>query len=92
LKGMDNGIIQIGTAQETSVAELAEMIVEISGKEIPIKFDKDKPEGDGGRSGNYNKAKHILGWDVFTPLNDGLRQTYNWVYKQIADGSVNLEG
>jgi nucleoside-diphosphate-sugar epimerase len=91
LKGMDKGVIQIGTAQETTVAELAAMIVEISGKEIPIRFDKDKPEGDRGRSGNYNKAKTILGWDVFTPLKDGLKQTYNWAYKQIEDKVVNLD-
>jgi GDP-D-mannose 3', 5'-epimerase len=91
LKGMDKGPIQIGTAQETTVAELASMIVAISGKEIPIKFDLDKPEGDGGRSGNYNIAKQILGWDVFTPLKDGLRQTYDWAYKKIVDEVVNLD-
>jgi GDP-D-mannose 3', 5'-epimerase len=91
LKGMDQGAIQIGTACETTVAELASMIVEVSGKKIPIRFDTDKPEGDGGRSGNYLKAQRILGWDVFTPLKDGLKQTYDWAYKQIENNAVNFD-
>ena len=91
LKGMGQDPIQIGTAIETTVAELASMIVEISGKGIPIKFDIDKPEGDGGRSGNFNKAKQVLGWDVYTPLKDGLKQTYDWANVQIKNNKVILE-
>jgi nucleoside-diphosphate-sugar epimerase len=90
LRGMDKGPIQIGTARETTVARLASMIVGISGKDIPIKFDKEKPEGDGGRSGNDEKAKRILGWDVFTSLEDGLQETYNWAYEQISNKRAAL--
>lgn len=91
LKGMGQGTIQIGTATETTVAELASTIVEISGKDISIVFDQTKPEGDGGRSGNYERAKEILGWDVFTSLRDGLEQTYAWALDQIVNGKVDLE-
>lgn len=91
LKGMNEGAIQIGTAKETTIAELAQAIVKESGKEIPIKFDATKPEGDGGRSGNYDKAKRILGWNVFTPLQEGLKQTYEWAYDQIHKVKVNLD-
>lgn len=92
LKGMDQGVIQIGTRTETSVAALASMIVRISGKDIPIKFDPMKPEGDIGRSGNYDKAKSILGWDVFTNIEDGLRQTYEWALCEITNKPVDLDG
>jgi GDP-D-mannose 3', 5'-epimerase len=90
LKGMDRGPIQIGTGHETTVAQLSSMIVGISGKEIPINFDLEKPEGDGGRSGNFEKAKRILGWDVFTPLENGLKETYNWAYEQICNNQAAL--
>jgi nucleoside-diphosphate-sugar epimerase len=92
LKGMGQGPIQIGTATETTVAELASMIVEISGRPIDIVFDTTKPEGDGGRSGNYEKAKRILGWDVHTPLREGLEQTYAWAQEQISRGGQDLDG
>lgn len=91
LKGMNKGVIQIGTTKETTVAELAASIVAISGKEIPLVFDQEKPEGDGGRSGNYDKAKQVLGWDVFTPLISGLQQTYDWAYQQIIDDKISLD-
>lgn len=92
LRGMGRGAIQIGTAKETTVAELAATIVNISGKKINLVFDETKPEGDGGRSGNYEKAKKVLGWNVFTSLRDGLEQTYAWAYDQIANGKVDIEG
>ncbi len=91
LKGMNEGAIQIGSAQETTIAELAQAIVKESGKEISIKFDTTKPEGDGGRSGNYDKARRVLGWKVFTPLQDGLKQTYEWAHDQIHSKKVNLD-
>jgi GDP-D-mannose 3',5'-epimerase len=91
LKGLGKGTIQIGTAKETSVAELAEMIVRISDKKIPIVFDTTKPEGDLGRSGNYNKAKQLLGWEVFTPIEEGLVKTYDWAYQQIKNNRVNFD-
>ena len=92
LKGLGKGAIQIATAKETNVAELAEMIVKISGKKIPIKFDTTKPEGDFARSGNYNKAKQLLGWEVFTPIENGLVQTYDWAFNQISNNRINFDG
>jgi nucleoside-diphosphate-sugar epimerase len=91
LRGMSKGPIQIGTAHQTSVAELASMIVEISGKQIPIRFDTEKPEGDGARSGNYDKARRELGWNVLTSLRSGLEQTYDWANEQIRNGTANLD-
>ncbi len=91
LKGMGEGPIQIGTARETSVADLASLIVKISGKDIKIVFDPGKPEGDGGRSGNYDKARRVLGWDVYTPLEKGLEQTYHWAHEQIMNRELNLD-
>lgn len=91
LKGLNLGVIQIGTGQETTIAELAKAIVAVSGKEIKITFDPTKPEGDGGRSGNYERAKQILGWDVFTPLEEGLKQTYDWAYDQIQNQKIDLD-
>ncbi len=92
LRGMNKGAIQIGTAKETTVAQLARIIINISGKDIPVMFDTSKPEGDGGRSGDFTRAKNILGWDVFTSIDDGIRQTYAWAVSQIQSGKVDFDG
>jgi GDP-D-mannose 3', 5'-epimerase len=91
LKGLGKGTIQIGTAKETCVSELAETIVRISGKKIAIKYDTTKPEGDFGRSGSYEKAKQLLGWDVSTPIESGLEQTYEWAYEQINKNPLDYD-
>lgn len=82
-KGWGHGHIQIGPSVCTSIKEIAETVVAISGKEINIVFDTTKPEGDKARCADYSKAKEILGWEPQVSLADGLREQYAWVKQQI---------
>ena len=82
-KGWGHGYIQIGPSVCTSIKEIAEAIVKISGKDIDIFYDVTKPEGDKARSADYSKAKSILGWEPKISLEVGLKQQYFWVKKQI---------
>ena len=82
-KGWGHGWIQIGPSECTSIKEIAEKIVEISGKKINVIYDKSKPEGDKARSADWSKAKEILGWEPHTKLGDGLQEEYNWVKTQM---------
>lgn len=91
LKGMDKGVIQLGSGKETSIAELAHMIVKITGKDIPVNFDLSKPEGDGGRSGNYRKANNILDWKPHTKIEEGLMITYKWASHEINHKGIQLD-
>jgi nucleoside-diphosphate-sugar epimerase len=82
-KGWGNGHIQIGPSICTSIKEIAESIVKISGKDINICYDTTKPEGDKARSADFTKAKNILGWEPKVLLEEGLKQQYEWVKKQM---------
>ncbi len=82
-KGLGNGAIQIGTSYCTSIRQLAEVIVEFSGKRIDIRYDVTKPEGDRGRCGDCSKAEKVLGWKPKVSLEEGLRRTYQWIEEQI---------
>lgn len=82
-KGLGKGVIQIGPSECTSIKEIAEMVVEISKKNIKIYYDTSKPEGDKARSADYSKAKAILGWAPQVTLKDGLTQQYLWIENQI---------
>lgn len=82
-KGLGKGTIQIGPSVCTSIKEIAEIVVKLSGKEIDIFYDKSKPEGDKARSANFSKAQKILGWEPQTDLIEGLSQQYLWIEKQI---------
>jgi nucleoside-diphosphate-sugar epimerase len=82
-KGMGNGAIQLGTNYCTSIRELAETIVKISGKDIEIKYDTSKPEGDRGRCADCTKAEKVLGWQPRVSLEEGVRQVYEWIEKRL---------
>ncbi len=82
-KGFGHGVIQIGPDICQSIRQVAETIVEISGKEIEIQFDTSKPEGDKGRCADYSKARRILGWEPKIDLVTGLADTYQWIENQL---------
>jgi nucleoside-diphosphate-sugar epimerase len=82
-KGLGQGTIQIGSPVCTSIREIAEIIVKISGKDINIFYDTTKPEGDKARCADYSKAKRILGWEPQMSLEKGLKQQFDWVKQQI---------
>ncbi len=84
-KGLGKGLIQIGPDYATSIAEIAQTIVKISGKNIPITFDLSRPEGDQSRCANFSKANSILGWSPKTTLSIGIAELYDWMDHKLAN-------
>jgi nucleoside-diphosphate-sugar epimerase len=82
-RGLGKGVIQIGPSVCTSIKEIAEQVIEISGKEIEAIYDKSKPEGDKARSADFSKAKAILGWEPKVSLKEGLKSQFSWIKKQM---------
>ncbi len=83
-KGVNKGAIQLGTNCCTSIRELAQIVVEISGKNIDIYYDLTKPEGDRGRCADCSKAEKILGWKPKVNLEEGLKRTYDWIETRLS--------
>jgi len=82
-KGMNKGLIQIGSERAITIKEAAEEIVKISQKSINIKFDTTKPEGDRGRIGICDRAKEILGWQPKINFENGIKKTYSWIQAEL---------
>ena len=78
-KGLGKGTIQLGNNHCTSIRELVDIIVKVSGKQIEVKYDLSKPEGDRGRCGDCRKAENILGWKPTIALEEGIRRSYLWI-------------
>ncbi|MFO1039739.1 MAG: NAD-dependent epimerase/dehydratase family protein [Geminicoccaceae bacterium] len=85
--GLGAGPIQIGPDRCTSIREVAETVVAISGKPIPIVYDTSRPEGDRGRCADYGKAREVLGWQPRIGLRAGLEDVYHWVEGTLHSGS-----
>ena len=69
--------INIGTGEETSIRELAEILKGISGWKGVLKFDASKPDGSPRKVMNNDRI-HTLGWRHRTSLKMGLKQAYQW--------------
>ncbi|SNX52925.1 GDP-L-fucose synthase [Thermoanaerobacterium sp. RBIITD] len=69
--------VNIGTGQEVSIRELAEMIKEVVGFEGEIVFNTDKPDGTPRKLTDVIKL-HSLGWRHNVELGEGIERTYKW--------------
>ena len=71
-------IINIGTGEDVSIKELAEMIVEVTGYKNDYEWDTSKPNGTPRKVLNVDKVKS-LGWEPKISLREGLESTYEWM-------------
>ena len=75
--------INIGSDEEVSIRELAELIMTLSGEQKPVRYDVTKPEGQLRRCPDLGKAKRLLGYSPHVKLRQGLKLTLDWYTQQI---------
>ena len=71
--------LNIGSDQAITINELADMIIEISGKNIKKEYDLTKPVGVRSRSADITLLKKELNWQPKVFYGEGLEKTYRWV-------------
>jgi len=75
--------INLGGEEIVSIKELARKIVGLSGKDIEIEYDLSGPQGTRRYCADTTKMKKVLGWTPKTPLDEGLKRTYEWIRKEL---------
>ncbi len=76
-------VLNVGTGKETSVKELAKMVLEISGKNSkPILIDRRDIDNIRRRVLNIEKVRKNLKWIPTTTLEEGLKKTYQWLFSK----------
>lgn len=71
--------LNLGSEEEITMSELAEMIIRLSGyKNAKIKFDSSKPGGQPRRCASIEKAKEKIGFVPKVKLEQGLKRTIQW--------------
>lgn len=82
--GTDGDVFNIGTNVETSIAELARLMIDIAGAKSTIKFVTQESvygssyEDIPRRVPDNTKMREVLGVRADTPLREGLRRTIEW--------------
>lgn len=72
------GPVNIGSEEMISIKDFAEMIINISGKNISINWIKG-PCGVMGRNSDNKLIREKLGWAPSERLRDGIEKTYKWI-------------
>jgi nucleoside-diphosphate-sugar epimerase len=76
--------LNIGSDQMVSINEMADILGEIADIKLNKKFNLDAPKGVRGRNSDNTKIKRVLGWAPSVSLENGLKNTYEWIQAQIA--------
>jgi GDP-L-fucose synthase len=75
--------VNLGTGEEISIRELAELIAEVTGFEGRITWDTSMPNGQPRRSLDTTRARELFGFEARTPLREGLERTVAWYRERI---------
>ena len=70
--------VNLGTSEEISIRDLAELIAELTGFEGEIVWDTSMPNGQPRRRLDVSRAKELFGFEAQTRLRDGLARTIAW--------------
>ena len=70
-----SGAYNIGTGEETSVNHLYEMLMNISGRDLPPEYGPAKPGEQLRSSVDPTLAARVMGWRPEVGLTDGLKET-----------------
>ena len=79
--------LNIGTGEDLTIKELAELVAELSGFKGELAWDSSKPDGTPRKVLDVSKAK-ALGWAPQISLRDGIASTIAWYKDATAKGEV----
>jgi GDP-L-fucose synthase len=78
-------LINIGTGEDVTIRELAEIVTKVLGYEGSLVFDASKPDGTPRKLMDVSRL-HSLGWHHRTSLEEGIRRTWEQVHNRFLPG------
>ena len=70
--------VNLGTGIETTIAQLAQQIAQLTGYDGEILWDDTKPDGQPRRALDVSRSQQEFGFTAETNLKVGLRETIDW--------------
>jgi len=78
--------VNVGSGEEISIRELAELIARLCEFRGRIIWDPSKPNGQPRRRLDTTRAERYFGFRARVPLEEGLRRTIAWYRRQLGAG------
>jgi GDP-D-mannose 3',5'-epimerase len=74
--------INLGSHEMVTINQLADIAESFAGTRLARTYDPTAPKGVNGRNSDNTMIRAKFGWEPSTPLREGLRKTYAWIYEQ----------
>jgi dTDP-glucose 4,6-dehydratase len=75
--------VNIGSPNEFTMIELAEVVLELTGAASPIVHEPLPVDDPKQRRPDITRARELLGWEPKVELREGLERTYRWYLGQV---------
>jgi GDP-L-fucose synthase len=75
--------LNVGTGEDISIRELAELVARVAGWQGSFEYDSTKPDGMPRKVMDVSRLKN-LGWSAKTPLEQGFRKAYQSYVEHVA--------
>jgi GDP-L-fucose synthase len=72
------GPVNLGSGEEISIRDLAELVAELTGFEGTVAWDTSRPNGYPRRKLDTSRAEQLFGFRAQTPLREGIERTVAW--------------
>jgi GDP-L-fucose synthase len=83
LNASEPPLINIGTGEDLTIRELAELVCQVVGFKGELEFDTSRPDGTPRKLTDVSRI-HALGWKATTSLEEGIRRTYESAKESLA--------
>jgi nucleoside-diphosphate-sugar epimerase len=87
IKLMESNIrepLNIGSSEMVSINQLTKIIEAIAGVTLNPIYDMSAPKGVRGRNSDNSKILKALTWEPNISLNEGLKETYQWIEQEVS--------
>jgi GDP-L-fucose synthase len=74
--------VNLGTGEEISIRDLAELVRTAAGFRGAIEWDTERPNGQPRRRLDTSRAQELFGFRARMPLREGIEQTVAWFREQ----------
>ena len=84
--------LNIGSDRIVTINRLVDMIEAIAGVRLERRYRPEAPKGVRGRNSDNTLIMKRLGWAPSVRLEEGLRRTYAWIYREMQGASRGSAG
>jgi len=91
---VEGQVFNLGTGLEVSIGDLAKRVLAQTGKDVEIEVDPDRLRPDRSEVqrliADSTKAREALGWEPKVTLDEGLKNTIEWIRENIGNFQVGM--